>query len=99
MKHKAVIEVGVSQVANRKFPVWLECNLTDYDGTKHSIIEKVPVLTSVKISTKQLPSSLKIECTVIGSQGDQITIELSHGIESTEGVRRFTVNRSIYHAS
>jgi hypothetical protein len=99
MKHKAFIEVAVSKVADSDFPVWLECSLKDSNGIEHLIVEKVPVLTSVEISENQLPSSLKIECNVISTQENQVTIELLHGIESTKGVSRFTVHKNTYYAS
>jgi hypothetical protein len=99
MKRKAHIEVIVSQVASQDFPIWLECKLKEFDGKEHLIVEKAPVLTSKEISTKDIPSPLKIECNFIGNEGDQVTIDLLHGIESTEGVSRFTVHRSSYHAS
>jgi hypothetical protein len=99
MKRRAHIEVIVSHVASQEFPSWLECKLTEFDGKEHLIVEKTPVLTSKEISTKDIPSSLKIECNFICNEEDQVTIDLLHGIESTEGVSRFTVHRSIYHAS
>ena len=99
MKHKTYIEVTVSKVADSTFPVWLECSFKDSNGTEHLIIEKAPVLTSVKISENELPSTLKLEYNLIGTQENQITIELLHGIESTKGVSRFTLNRNTYHAS
>ena len=99
MKHKTYIEVIVSKVADSAFPVWLECRFKDNNGIEHLIIEKAPVLTSVEISEDELPSTLKLECNLIGIQENQITIELLHGVESTKGVSRFTLNRNTYHAS
>ena len=99
MKHKTYMEVTVSKIADSTFPVWLECSFKDSDGIEHLIIEKAPVLTSVKIPENELPSTLKLECNLIDTQENQITIELLHGIESTKGISRFTLNRNTYHAS
>lgn len=99
MKRKATIEIRVIEVVSQEFPIFLGCTLIDYNGMEHSIVEKMPILTSQDISTDKFPSVLTIECSLIQSRKDQVIIDLSHGIESTKVVSRFTVNRSIYNAS
>ena len=99
MKHKTYIEVAVSKVVDLTFPIWLECSFEDSNGIEHLIIEKAPVLTSIKISENEFPSTLKLECNLIDTQEKQVTIELLHGVESTKGVSRFTLNRNTYNAS
>ena len=99
MKHKAFIIVAVRKVADSAFPVWLECSLKDSNEKEHLIVEKVPVLTSIEILENKFPSSLKLECDLISTQENEVTIELLHGIESTKGVNRFTVHRDTYYAS
>ncbi len=96
-----LVEVEILGVESEDFPVWIECKLTEFDGSEHRIIEKLPVLTEQELNTKKLPTTLQIECTVLSIDQEKVLIDLSMplGIQSTEGVQKFVVHSSLYHAT
>lgn len=102
MEHAVgLVEVEILGVESEDFPIWIECKLTEFDGREHQIIEKLPVLTEHELNIEKLPATLQIECTVISIEQEQVLIDLSrpHGIQSTEGVQKFVVHSSLYHAT
>ena len=96
-----LVEVEILGVESEDFPIWIECRLTEFDGSEHRIIEKLPVLTEQKLNTDKLPATLQIECTVLNIEQEKVLIDLSmpNGIQSTEGVQKFVVHSSLYHAT
>lgn len=96
-----LVEVEILGVESEDFPMWIECKLTEFDGSEHRIIGKLPVLSEQELNTEKLPATLQIECTVLSIEQEQVSIDLSrpHGIQSTEGVQKFVVHSSLYHAT
>jgi|JI7StandDraft_1071085.scaffolds.fasta_scaffold183278_2 oligoribonuclease (3'-5' exoribonuclease) len=95
------VEVEILGLESDDFPIWIKCKLTALDGSEHLIIEKLPVLTEQELNIENLPAKLQIECTVLSIEQEQVVIDLSspHGIQSIEGVQKFVVHSSLYHAT
>ncbi|MCM2529669.1 hypothetical protein NDN17_14245 [Shewanella algae] len=96
-----LVEVEILGGESEDFPIWIECRLTEFDGSEHRIIEKLSVLTEQELNTDKLPTTLQIQCTVLSIEQENVLIDLSipHGIQSTEGVQKFVVHSSLYHAT
>ncbi|KAB1138785.1 hypothetical protein F6X68_25395 [Micromonospora sp. AMSO12t] len=68
------------------FPGWVEISVRDVRGQDHRIIEKVPVLTSLHVTAdSRFPIMLWIEVEAESIDGDEITVALPDGMETTEG--------------
>lgn len=76
--------------ASDDFPGWVEVVVRDFTGTKHSIVEKVPVLSSAPI-TKD--SSFPQEWWVRGESdhvdADRALVVLDHDVQTSAGLRSF----------
>lgn len=96
-----LVEVEILGGESEDFPIWIECRLTEFDGSEHRIIEKLSVLTEQELNTDKLPTTLQIQCTVLSIEQENVLIDLSipHGIQPTEGVQKFVVHSSLYHAT
>ena len=84
-------------------PGWVECEFVDAEGHSHTIIEKVPVVTSEDLDAEsRYPKAGTVRCEILKQYRDNegrelvfITTDKPLGIESTEGESEFTVLASL----
>jgi hypothetical protein len=75
------------------FPGWVEVVVVDARRHEHRIVEKVPVLTSLTITTDStFPIELWIEAELDRADGDEVTVSFTDDIETIDGARGLTVS-------
>lgn len=76
------------------FPGWIEVSIRDASGTNHRVVEKVPVVTSSKVTSD---SSFPLEIWIAGDaelgDQDQVVVTLLDGVETTNGADRLAMKR------
>jgi len=85
----------------------VECELIDADGRLHVIRDKVPIFTTELLDAEsKYPTPGVLRCEIVGGLQDRngrelvrICTEKPDGIESTEGVREFTISASLLKTS
>ena len=93
------VKVTIIRYADHSQPGWVECKLTDAQGTEWSFIEKVPVVTRAELDMHSIyPQPGVIACRIIDRSLDIegreiVTIDTSTPwtVESTSGTTRFDV--------
>lgn len=86
---RAAFSVEVTRVVDDAFPTWVSCNCLDAGGTRHEIIEKLPVLG---IEESNLPTQTQIFCEILKLNDDgttTVTTARPWAVESTAGVSVF----------
>jgi hypothetical protein len=94
-----LVDVTIVRFADAHQPGWIECELTDAHGRRHSFLEKIPVVTPEYLDAESIyPRKGEIACEVVStgidSEGRAVaTIDTSRpcGIESKEGASEFVV--------
>jgi hypothetical protein len=84
-------------------PGWVECEFADAAGHRHSIIEKVPIVTAEDLDAgSEYPKPGGVRCEILkryhNEKGQElvcITTDRPLSIESTEGASEFTVHASL----
>jgi hypothetical protein len=97
------LAVQIVRFADNNQPGWVECVFVDANGRRHSIIEKVPVVTVEDLDAdSEYPRRGTVRCEVLKRYQDEKDRELVHistarpwSIESTEGAFEFTVPASL----
>jgi hypothetical protein len=95
------IRAEIRRYVDDSFPGWIECAFSDASGTEHTVLEKVPILTTENIvPTSAFPRPCVIACTLVEeSVGDQdrkvllVDTGAPWGVESTAGLTKFHVLR------
>lgn len=73
-------------------PGWVEVVLTDVDGYRWLITEKVPVLGDSGLTPgAAYPRETAIPCRAEQAAGGRVAVSLLHGIEARDGQTRFVV--------
>jgi hypothetical protein len=93
------LAIQVIRFVDGDYPGWVECELVDADGCRHTIIDKVPMLLSGDFDAESkypIPSALR--CEVLKRFQDETGRDLvcvstarPDGIETTKGETEFTV--------
>jgi hypothetical protein len=97
------LAIQVIRFVDGDYPGWVECELIDAQGCRHTIIDKVPMLLSGDFDAESkypMPSALR--CEVVkryqGETGrDLVCVSTARpdGIETTKGETEFTVPASL----
>ena len=80
-------------------PGWVACEFMDAEGRRHTIVDKVPVVSSEMLdASSQYPRPGFVGCTVLREWRDvngrdlaRVSTETPRWIESTEGLTEFVV--------
>lgn len=88
------LAVQIVRLVQDGFPGWVECQFNDAAGRVHTVVDKVPVLTTeVLDADSQYPRPGEIQYEVLGRTRDIARGKVVHittpGIESTEGLSEF----------
>lgn len=92
------VAVQIVRFVDGNFPGWVECELTDADGRRHLIRDKVPMFTTELLDAESsYPTTGEMECEVVQRFRDESGQELVRlrGLESVEGISEFTVAASL----
>jgi hypothetical protein len=96
------LTVQIVRYVDDSFPGWIECQFVDAEGHRHSIIDKVPIVTSGLLeSTSIYPQPGSVACNELKRWRDTDGRELvlistePFGVESTEGLSAFSVLASL----
>ena len=101
------VAVQIVRFVDDHFPGWVECELVDAVGRRHTFKDKVPMFTVEDLDAQsKYPTPGIIACEVVDRWRDQSGQELvristaePYGIESTEGLSVFTVSSSLVSSS
>jgi hypothetical protein len=75
-----------------EFPGWLEVSVNDSSGHRHTIVDKVPVLTTADVApTEDFPIELWISAAFVRMEGINVVVQLAHGVATREGLETLTV--------
>jgi hypothetical protein len=93
------LTVLVVRFVDGGFPGWVECELTDAEGHRHSFVDKVPMLMNGEYDAEsEYPTPDALRCEVLERYQDENGRELVRvstarpdAIESTGGATEFTV--------
>jgi hypothetical protein len=93
------LEIKIIRFVDDSFPGWVECEFADAEGRRHSIIEKVPVVTTeVLDADSDYPKRGSVGCEILkryqNEKGQElvcISTRKPWYIETTEGASEFTV--------
>ena len=101
-KRDANVSVQIVRFVDSDFPGWVECELTDADGRRHIIRDKVPVFTAELLDDQsRYPVTGDMPCEIVqrfhDTQGRELVRVSTEqcGIEFVEGVTDFTVAASL----
>jgi hypothetical protein len=101
-----VVPIKVVRFADEHQPGWVECELLDATGHRHTILEKIPVVTREDLwRDSEYPCDGVVACEVVSTwvdeQGRSLTsIDTSRpwGVESTAGITQFVVFSETLHS-
>jgi hypothetical protein len=90
------LAVQIVRFVDERFPGWVASEFTDANEIRHTIIDKVPTLTTeVLDESSRYPQSGSVSCEVLAQWQDEGGRKLvritTPGIESTEGFSEFIV--------
>jgi hypothetical protein len=88
------VQVQIVRYTDDSQPGWVECHLTDAHGRSWSFIEKVPVVTELRLdATSRYPQIGVIACVVMKRADGVANIDTASpwAVESVEGETRFDV--------
>jgi hypothetical protein len=75
------------------FPGFIEAVVRDAGGQDHRIIEKVPVVTTLDItSDSTFPIEFWIEAEMDLVESNEVSVTFRHGIETVNGARSLVVS-------
>ena len=92
------VSIQIVRFVDGNFPGWVECELTDADGRRHLIRDKVPMFTAELLDAESnYPTMGEMECEVVQRFRDESGQELVRlrGLESVEGISEFIVAASL----
>src|SRR5260221_13359436 len=95
--HKLTVQIV--RFVDSAFPGWVECELTDTEGRRHILRDKVPIFTVQDLDADSIyPTQGDIFCKVLeqfkdgnGRELARISTKKPDYIESTQGLSEFTV--------
>lgn len=74
------------------FPGWIEVAVIDRLGREHRIREKVPVLTTLPVTSgSAFPFEMWLGADMTRMNGDDVEITLKHGVETVDGSQQLVV--------
>jgi hypothetical protein len=93
------LSVQILRFVGNHQPGWVACDLLDAEGRRHVFIDKVPIFTIEPLDAGSgYPKPGMVRCEVLKRWQDEKGLELVRvsttsrdGVESTEGLREFTV--------
>jgi hypothetical protein len=94
-----VLRVEIARFVDEHQPGFVECTFVDAEGVRHSILEKLPVVTRENLwSTSIYPRPGEVACQVLAEWKDRngqlvlrVSTEEPFHIESTDGQTQFVV--------
>lgn len=97
----ATVRATATRWISDDFPGFVELTLTDVNGVRHTIHEKVPVLGDQELSSSTAyPRETWIEAAVLSKDQGVFTVHLAHSVESVDGRSDFDIpQRSVRAAS
>ena len=91
--HSVKVRATAVRWESDSFPGWIEVTVVDARRREHRIVEKVPVLTLLMITSEStFPIELWIEAELDGVDGDEVTVSFTNGVETIDGARGLTVS-------
>jgi hypothetical protein len=93
---KQNIPVKIVRFVDERFPGWVASEFADANGTRHTIIDKVPTFTAeVLDESSRYPQSGSMSCEVLTQwqedTGRNLVRVATPGLESTEGLSEFVL--------
>lgn len=87
------VRAAVTRWESDEVPGWIELSVVDAAGKDHRIVEKVPVLTTMEI-TSESAFPLEIWLGVEAGQVhcDKVAVTFLHGIETVNGASELVVS-------
>jgi len=92
------LTVEISRFVDEHFPGFVECTLIDAAGTRHTIVDKVPIVTLANLSSTSSypqPGAVRGEVEARWDGGGRAFVQFStarpDGVESTSGLSTFVV--------
>lgn len=93
------LAVEITRYVDDHFPGWVECVLLDADGTRHTFVDKVPVVTLANLqSDSDYPQPGSVRCEVEAQWIDddgrclvRVSTGRPDGVESSDGASIFVV--------
>lgn len=93
------LSVRILRLIDDSQPGWAECEFTDADGRKHSIVDKVPIFVAdATFGTTDYPRSGIVRCEVLAQWRDasgrelrRITTARPDDVTSNDGFSEFVV--------
>lgn len=97
----ATVRATATRWISDDFPGFVELALTDANGVRHTIHEKVPALGGEGLSASAAyPREVWIEAAVLSEVQGVFTVHLAHSVESVDGRSDFDIpERSVRTAS
>lgn len=97
------VAIQILRFVDGRFPGWVECELVDAAGERHTIRDKVPTFTTEDLDAdSKYPRPGAILCEVLDRFRDEngrelvrVSSEKPYYIESTRGLFEFTVPASL----
>lgn len=76
------------------FPGWIDVSIRDAFGTNHRVVEKVPVVTSLTVTSESsFPMEIWIGAKAELGDQDELLVTLLDGVETTDGLDRLAIKR------
>jgi len=93
------LKLQILRYVDDRFPGWVECEFIDAERHRHSLVEKVPLVSDELLEPEDTyPKSGTIRCEILEQWDDpngrelvRVTIERPDSVETTEGVSEFVV--------
>jgi hypothetical protein len=93
------ITVQITKFVDAAYPGFVECEFVDAHGRKHTIMDKVPVVSTEELDwTSEYPRPGAVRCQVLSQSRDEANRELVRitttspdSVESTKGLSEFVV--------
>ena len=92
------LKVQILRCIDAHFPGWVECEFTDAENNRHSLVEKVPIVSEQDLGPDDsYPRNGLIRCEILerlrGAGGDLLRITTAHpdGVETKAGASKFLV--------
>jgi hypothetical protein len=97
------LKVAITRFVDDHQPGFVECTFVDARGIAHTVIEKVPIVTTEHLSRdSQYPREGAIACTIVGrtvrADGEllmRVDTTLPDHVESQQGETVFEVSESL----
>lgn len=102
MTNTASIDIEITGIADRAFPVWLSFEFPDRYGKRHYFIEKAPVILYEDDCIPSLfPKIIRLDCKVIEAVDDYVIISTlqPYDIISAGNENRFEMPSHAIHAA